>query len=188
MGRNKLAQNAHLPSNLYIKADGYYWYRDPIEKRTIGLGRDGKYAIRYAKKRNADQDKSVLTVRGKRVSVAERNISVDPNGLVDLPFLRANAEPYARVCGIYFLMFDGEVVYVGQSTSCHGRISTHVLEGKKQFDACYIVRTDATSLTALEALYIKKFEPRYNLATLSVSRNTAWGLVQDLSILSEKAA
>lgn len=147
-------------------------------KRNIGLGRDEQSAIEKANELNAKQSAHLSIMHGRRVEIAKRNWAIDRNGLVELQFLRENAEALDRVCGIYFLMQDGHVVYVGQSINCYGRIDRHYQEGKKVFDSVYVVRTDADMLDCLEALYIKKFSPMYNVDQPISKRETAWGLRQ----------
>lgn len=42
-----------FPDNLYMKADGYFWYRNPQSGKTKGLGRDRATAFREARNANA---------------------------------------------------------------------------------------------------------------------------------------
>ena len=90
----------------------------------------------------------------------------------------------ARTPRIYFLMCDGDVVYVGQTQRrWPQRIAQHLLDGEKEFDAVWhfrlgdlerlprewsggrwVVGVDATvrRLLELESLYIAHFKPHYN--------------------------
>lgn len=71
----------------------------------------------------------------------------------------------SRVCGVYFLIRDGEVVYVGQSVNVLGRLTTHAAKGKK-FDAVSVIKCsgkDAAKKAALlEAQYIMALMPEEN--------------------------
>lgn len=50
--RNRKAENEGLPDNLYFYG-GYYKYRSPITKVSVGLGADKKHAFEKAKYYNA---------------------------------------------------------------------------------------------------------------------------------------
>lgn len=64
--------------------------------------------------------------------------------------------------GIYFLVKDSEVVYVGQSTSVLSRIGTHVLDPNKDFNSFSFLSAPKESLDLLETIYIKVLNPRLN--------------------------
>jgi len=51
--RRREASRKGFPPNLYMKPDGYFWYRNPKDKRTKGLGRDKTLAFREARNANA---------------------------------------------------------------------------------------------------------------------------------------
>jgi hypothetical protein len=72
---------------------------------------------------------------------------------------------WGRVCGVYFLVQDGEIVYVGQSIDVHYRVSCHRREGK-QFDAYTIIACTPPRLADLERYYIKTFAPALNISGL----------------------
>jgi hypothetical protein len=65
-------------------------------------------------------------------------------------------------CVIYFLVHDGEVVYVGQSADWPARLVTHVKQGEKRFDSVFTLGVDRLSLREVESKYIKEFQPKYN--------------------------
>ena len=64
--------------------------------------------------------------------------------------------------GIYFLIRDNHVVYVGQSVSnVLVRIAQHTLD--KEFDSFTVITVDESlDLNTLEAAYIYQLEPQYN--------------------------
>jgi hypothetical protein len=65
---------------------------------------------------------------------------------------------------IYFLIKKDKVVYVGQSNVGLSRIYQHVVANKKDFDSfSYIKVNNDEDLDLLEADYIIKFDPIYNL-------------------------
>lgn len=69
------------------------------------------------------------------------------------------AEPWAGSCGVYFLVKDGEVVYVGQSKNCHGRIGQHP---DKDFDSYAFYPCSKDELDIFESAYIHYLQPRLN--------------------------
>lgn len=74
-----------------------------------------------------------------------------------------------RLCGIYFLIDQGWVVYVGQSRDAEFRISAHSAKqnGQKIYDKYFILHCKKTELDVLERYYINKFLPKYNTDTLT---------------------
>lgn len=73
----------------------------------------------------------------------------------------AGSQPYGDSPGIYFLVRQGEVVYVGQSINVHARVWQHK-QARKDFDAFTYVKCERDSLDALESLYIHTLRPRLN--------------------------
>ena len=63
--------------------------------------------------------------------------------------------------GIYFLLFENAVVYVGQSANCLNRIHLHTAMGK-EFDSFSIVEVKDGNLNDIEAENILFHEPKYN--------------------------
>lgn len=137
-----------LPANVYER-NGWFYYRRG--RKSYLLGTDRRAAIAEAAEANLElgccppaEQHAVTEMLLSESSVAER------------------ATPVIEACGIYFLLHEGRVVYVGQSISCHRRIAQHESEGGKIFDAYYVLTCDATELDRREALYIAKFRPAYN--------------------------
>ena len=73
------------------------------------------------------------------------------------------ALPMTLPSGVYFLIADGEVLYVGQSVDVLARISRHRREGKL-FDSFSYIVCEPSELDRIEALYIKAFLPPENFA------------------------
>jgi hypothetical protein len=69
------------------------------------------------------------------------------------------ALPWERAIGVYFLVQDKEVVYVGQSVNVYSRISQH---RDKKFDKYAFVPCEAQVLDKLESLYIHVLRPKLN--------------------------
>lgn len=69
------------------------------------------------------------------------------------------ASKWENVCGVYFLVKGGKVVYVGQSVSVYSRIASH---GSKDFDSVAFVHCPREQLDLLESLYIHFLAPDQN--------------------------
>ena len=75
-------------------------------------------------------------------------------------FIAVNAVPYTNICGIYFLVKDYRVVYVGQSKQVFARIATH--SANKDFDSIAYIPCAPDILDKLESLYIHTLNPPLN--------------------------
>lgn len=73
----------------------------------------------------------------------------------------AQAVPACPImCGVYFLIRDGKVVYVGQSVHISNRIAAHAQ--RKQFDCWSWLPCEIEGLDALERAYINALMPEDN--------------------------
>jgi len=64
--------------------------------------------------------------------------------------------------GVYFLVYRGRVVYVGQAQSIPIRIAAHVTEQRKRFDSAYAIPVRRFALNDVERAFITLLEPKYN--------------------------
>ncbi len=62
--------------------------------------------------------------------------------------------------GVYFLVAQGKVVYVGQSTNIFSRLQSH--GGSKKFDSIKIIPCHRLKLNSLESVYIHSLRPKLN--------------------------
>lgn len=67
--------------------------------------------------------------------------------------------PYEQHCGVYFLISNGRVVYVGQSVKVFSRVNSHT---DKAFDSIAIIPCEKSILDRLESLYIHSLRPPLN--------------------------
>jgi predicted GIY-YIG superfamily endonuclease len=73
-------------------------------------------------------------------------------------------------CGVYFLIDCYEVVYVGQSVDVKSRLQQHSDSGnkgmayEKNFNRFFFIQCEKEELKKLEAYYILKFRPKYNIS------------------------
>lgn len=98
--------------------------------------------------------------------------------------------------GVYFLVLQSKVVYVGQSRQPRARVSFHTQEGTKKFDDAWIRYCDPSELDTLESMFIHQLRPEYNctlptgekLAPRSLEQTlaTARALVKRRALMPEK--
>lgn len=67
-----------------------------------------------------------------------------------------------RMSGVYFLVGDSVVVYVGQSVNVWARIATHFTEDRKNFSTAWFIPVVRSRLDEVERLFIKLLRPAYN--------------------------
>ena len=166
-----------LPPNCY-EDHGYYSYRNPVTKRTIGLGRDRRQAIDYSLRANQahavkDAERHSLRVEAKMYATD----LVDKRGMLEPHVIAAKSVKFAVICGVYFLLDGVEIVYVGQGIDCYRRVCQHYAEGKKKFDAYYIIPCAVEGLDDMEAMYIAKFGPKLNAVKPRDPGKEAWGFL-----------
>lgn len=149
MSRGRGAANRRLPRNLYYR-HGYYSYKDPADGREYGMGRDKWCAVSEALNRNARAE-------GKLVSLPA---AMSAKAIV------AAALACADMSGLYFLIDQHEIVYVGQSKLVHRRLAQHFDRREIQFDRYFILPCPVALLDLLEARYIAEFRPAWNTRLL----------------------
>jgi hypothetical protein len=84
---------------------------------------------------------------------------------IDLDELRARSidpKKIERLCGIYFLFFIKDLVYIGQSRDIFARIRSHMKEGQKQFTRFAYIECLQVDLDSVERDLILTYKPRYN--------------------------
>jgi hypothetical protein len=91
--------------------------------------------------------------------------------LSDVPYMHDEivnaAIPCKSLVGVYFLIEEGQVVYVGQSTDMLRRISRH-RDNDILFDSFTVIFCSKDKIDEIESMYIDAFLPKYNRATPSV--------------------
>lgn len=92
----------------------------------------------------------------------------------ELPESRHKIEDKLK-CGVYFLLKDDIVVYVGQSTNIISRVWSHRKRGV-EFDEFTYVEATRDELNHLEAIYTLKFLPKLNMREDGRPKNPELGL------------
>ncbi len=61
-------------------------------------------------------------------------------------------------CGIYFLILDGELVYIGQSVDLRKRLANH----EHHYDVVFLLSIEMDRLNDVESEWIRRLAPRLN--------------------------
>lgn len=143
-----------LPKNLYFSKMAYRYKM--ADGKEVYLGRDKDAALRFALHANLHRNNGYT----KRPASVRQKIKQ----LFSEEEILSLGRPYSPSVGIYFLIHEDRIVYVGQSVNCEGRIHGHTTGAEqKLFDSYHIVGCPVHKLDELEALYIQKFRPPLNL-------------------------
>ena len=67
-----------------------------------------------------------------------------------------------RICGVYFLIEDQNIVYVGQSADVVRRVNEHLDRGRIKFDMAVYLPCSLGELDEVEEDFIDALKPRYN--------------------------
>ena len=78
------------------------------------------------------------------------------------PVAHAHEVKVNKLSGVYFLINDNEVVYVGQSKNVIVRVAGHADDKFKVFNKVCVLSCGPANLDVLESAFIHKFRPRYN--------------------------
>jgi len=139
MPKPRNPENLHLPKNVY-------------------RGRSGYHLI-----------KPYLRLCGPDATIEEIKASLqlidDGTGFPTKNQILHISKPVS-LCGIYFLIKNKEIVYVGKSTNIRSRIVNHYFS-KKDFDRISVIELDKSRLDSYEKHYIKSLRPKFN--TLGVT-------------------
>jgi len=73
-----------------------------------------------------------------------------------------------KICGVYFLIKDREIVYVGQSVDVFLRVSQH--RSIKEFDSFSYIHVEREHLSAIERHFIDSFDPKLNVDMVTTIR------------------
>jgi hypothetical protein len=158
---------AGWPRGLYETRPDYYIYRSPISGRTVALGKiDLAEAKAYAALQNRTSDDAKFEELVQRVR--RPHDSIDSRGLFTAEHIAKKAMVFDRICGVYFLLKDDEIVYIGQSISVLTRLGEHKRDITKEFNRVYVIECPVGSLSRFEAMYIDKFKPKHNASVPTI--------------------
>lgn len=131
------------------------------DSRIVKISGDQSYRI----SETPEKQRSRLAAKQRIVTVNERHLRSLNSRSKEQILATSRFSPVDH-CGVYFLIIDEEIAYVGQSTNIHRRVSEHFRDSKRDgisFDSYTYVLCKPSELDALEAIYIEKFAPEWNV-------------------------
>lgn len=105
--------------------------------------------------RDALSDHRIASVIPRRFKEAAAAANYAPDEII------ASSFPVPSQCGIYFLIRDGEIRYIGQTKTLLYRLSQHSRAGR-QFDAFSFIPCREDQLDELEKVYVTLLMPEEN--------------------------
>ena len=96
----------------------------------------------------------------KHTVLANISIKLTSKTLLSEGEIVSRSDPWGRVSGVYFLISDQKIVYIGQSLCIFSRIDQH--KKVKRFDRFAYIPCEKTLLDSLESLYIHCLRPPLN--------------------------
>jgi hypothetical protein len=160
-----------------------YW-KDPVKKKarlekmahTRFLNKQIELKIRFNKLNEFDElSRSIANLKKQKAELEEQVKNILPQQkmtfedvcLSDVTlhseaYIVEASKPFKPLCGIYFLIKQKKVVYVGQSVNIPSRICTHFLDERKSFENFAFIECHPNQLDVWETLYIHTLQPEQN--------------------------
>lgn len=185
-GRVWYSQGQLCRATLERKLGAWPGYLDGIEASWDAI-RNNEHRVRRSIDDNRRQLEEHVHNRHIRLrrwrSVADAN---PPNELGQVSGIRRlEISDETQPGYVYFLISQGKVVYVGQTSDLWpNRIYSHLNEGMKEFDDVWYLMCDVPDLNATEKHFITLLEPKYNLAGLQNTRRQRARQKSDAASLS----
>jgi hypothetical protein len=153
----ELAKSGHLPCWWWQDGDTMYGPFFQVAKVKEWFVRNG-----HVKEQPGIDFPGTLQVRVMGVPRAE---DVIPRERLP-PALQAMGREFYPVqyefSGVYFLIREDRVVYVGQSVNVTSRVGSHVSEGQKRFERAIYLPVPLSDLDGVERAFIRALRPEYN--------------------------
>jgi len=136
-----------------------------INKTGVALEKEALLNLSNARSK---LEKEVQDLKSKASHEIKMNLLSDTltgKYMLDVSEIVANSAPFKSKCGVYFLIQDDQVVYVGQSVSVDTRVRDHANNkyavNVKVFDRYAYIPCEKHQLDVLESLYIHALNPKY---------------------------
>lgn len=136
------------------------------------------------------EDATIAQARDKLFSLTElnalRQARIGSEKIVSAEEVIRASMRYEPFCGIYFLIRDYEIVYVGQSINIFARMADH--RRSKSFDSFAYLKccADKDVLDFLESTYIHIFKPRLNICPRTGAKYAPLNLAKTIQVAKEK--
>jgi len=130
----------------------------------ISIGRKIAYPVEsllvWLKNKSKELKNNVNSINKNKPSLCKKK---HDDGLKNKNDILSCSKNFVAKTGIYFLINSNEIVYIGQSINVAARIATHENSLDKQFTEFSFIECPREFLNELEAAYIMKFNPKYNI-------------------------
>lgn len=146
-------ENVGLPTRWRLTHGAYYYSVPP------GLEHLWDFKKLY---RLGDTFEQALAEFVWKMEHPDTSTDIDQNTLCNKETVVTAAQPFIEA-GVYFLLADSDVLYVGRSDRVFFRISQHVERGIIPFDKIHMISATGLEQTRLEQLYIGRFLPKFNI-------------------------
>lgn len=114
------------------------------------------------------------------IPVPEEILTLHNLQFIDIP------NQFPLISGVYFLVYEGVIVYVGKSTDVVARISTHVKEDIKLFQNAFFINVPEKDLSRVESAFIHVLKPYYNERPGQATKSD-WRIISGLSFREASA-
>ncbi|WP_208324740.1 hypothetical protein [Modicisalibacter xianhensis] len=148
-GRGKLLRIIDVVAR--AKARGLTIDPEPLEQ--------AERTIEAAKAELAELER-LISARRHEVKWSELSVELTGERLLTEDEIVAGKKPFEDHSGVYFLIKDNQVVYVGQSVNVMNRVRVHSKD--RDFDSYAIILVDTAYLDIVESLYIHLLNPPQN--------------------------
>ncbi|MEL7966324.1 hypothetical protein AAG587_08105 [Vreelandella neptunia] len=149
----KRSGNLYRPIDLFARArNQMHQVRPPKTERT-------RLALHEIEIRYAQLEKAASNMPHE-IHMHEMSMGLTNRRLLTEKEIVGNGRMTPHLTGVYFLIKDERIVYVGQSLNIISRVAAHVKH--KEFDRFAFVPCDAQDLDVLESLYIHFLQPELN--------------------------
>lgn len=166
MGRLRDNCNSHLPKGMSIKGSSYYVVSTTSPRRWIRLADNldlalTKYNLIAGKTEGFEK---LIPVSSDEYSIEKLMAANDDYieaaiGISEKAIL--SNRTFAHIAsGVYFLIFNSEIIYIGKSTNITSRIGSHAKS--IVFDSYSVVQCSGEEMDEMEKVLIHKFKPKYN--------------------------
>lgn len=134
-----------------------------IEKRRKQLDEidDLSKSIAYLKKQKDELETNIKQILPQTKTIFEDACLKDITIHNEFEIIAASI-PFKPLCGIYFLIKEKKVVYVGQSVNVPTRIASHFHDKQKSFENFAFIECHPDQLDVWETLYIHILKPEQN--------------------------
>ena len=124
-------------------------------KRVVRLLEQACQLRKECKELNAQREQMALAAGFDELLTA-----IDSRSMLTEAQVVSGRISFEKLSGVYFLIKNEKVVYVGQSVNVAARIHSHI--GAKDFDSYAWVKVPSHNLNVVESLYIHHFRPHLN--------------------------